>query len=89
MSSAAITIEPWGPEDDGPLIGVTECAEILGVERTRIARWRRTGLFPEPFGYMKASRVWKRDDVLEFKAQREADGGLRALRREMKAEAEA
>jgi predicted site-specific integrase-resolvase len=51
------------PETSGDLVGAMEASEILGVERTRIARYVRTGVMPPPVARLRATRVWLREDV--------------------------
>ena len=65
------------PEEAGDLVGAVEASEILGVERTRIARYVRTGVMPLPVAKLRATSVWLRTDVEEL-AERRAYGGLGA-----------
>jgi hypothetical protein len=48
-------------------VGTSEAALLLGVEKPRIGRYRRTGLMPEPVCELRASAIWKTRDVLAFK----------------------
>lgn len=59
------------PEAPGDLVGAVEASEILGVERTRIARYVKTGVMPEPVSKLRATSVWLRSDV-EALAERRA-----------------
>lgn len=78
MSKNTVTIKRQKEGEPGDLVGATEAAEILGVERTRISRYVRSGIFPEPWAFTKATKLWLRTEVEEFKKLRE-DDGLRGL----------
>lgn len=58
------------PQEAGDLVGAFEASEILGVERTRIARYVRTGVMPEPVAHLRATKVWLRSDVEELAERR-------------------
>ena len=54
------------------LLGVAEVAEVLGVEGQRIPRWRQRGVvlpdgrrvkFPEPVRVLRATPIWRREDI--------------------------
>jgi len=54
------------------ICGLAEAAEILGVETTRIIKWRKLGVvlpdgrrvgFPEPVIVLRATPVWQGDDI--------------------------
>lgn len=45
------------PEGD-QLVGTAEAADILGVERPRIAKWRRKGILPPPLAELASGPVW-------------------------------
>ena len=54
------------------LLGLAEVAEALGVEKSRIGRWRKRGVvlpsglrvpFPAPVAELVATPVWRRQDV--------------------------
>jgi hypothetical protein len=54
------------------LLGTAEAAELLGVERSRIGRWRQRGVvlrdgrrvaFPAPLVVLRATPVWRGRDV--------------------------
>lgn len=62
------------PEGEpGDLCGVQEAADILGVERTRIARYRNTGVMPVPFSTLAATDVWLRTDIERLRDRRAND----------------
>ena len=42
------------------LVGTAEVVELLGVPRSTISRWRRTGKMPEPLAVLAATPVWDR-----------------------------
>lgn len=58
--SVKITTDPEGP---GDLVGAAEAAEIVGVERNRIPRWRAGGKMPTPIAVLKATPVWLLSDI--------------------------
>jgi hypothetical protein len=49
------------------LVGTSEAAAILRVEKPRVGRYVRTGLMPEPVAVLHATKVWRREDVLALK----------------------
>jgi hypothetical protein len=51
------------PEDDDTLVGTAEAAEILGVERPRIAKWLRNGVIPTPLAKTAMGPVWLRSQI--------------------------
>lgn len=55
------------------LVGTKEAADLLGVERTRIGRWKQKGIMPDPVSVTKATPVWRKKDVLKLakRVQRE------------------
>jgi hypothetical protein len=53
------------------LVGSTEAAEILGVERPRISRWREKGVLPDPVAVLKAGPIWTRAQIEGFMTERE------------------
>lgn len=63
------------PDGPGDLVGAVEASEILGVERTRIARYVRTGVMPSPVSKLRATAVWLRADVEELAERRAAEKG--------------
>lgn len=61
------------PEGEGDLCGAKATAEILHVERTRIARWQRLGMvLPPPFSRMPNGPVWLRSEIEALAKEREA-----------------
>jgi predicted DNA-binding transcriptional regulator AlpA len=64
------------PDGPGDLVGAVEASEILKVERTRIARYVKTGVMPKPVAKLRATSVWLRADVEEL-AERRKSGRLR------------
>lgn len=53
------------------LVGTAEAAEILRVERSRIGRWKKAGVMPEPVIELKATPVWRRSDIEAMLPERE------------------
>lgn len=54
------------------LLGFAEVAEALGVEPSRVVRWRHRGVvlpngmrvpFPEPWVKLRATPVWRGEDI--------------------------
>lgn len=70
LSVASVTIKR-SPGSAGDLVGAKEASEILGVERTRIARYMKTGVMPQPVSTLRATSVWLRRDVEKFAEERE------------------
>lgn len=52
------------------LVGVSEAAAILGWDRRRVATYVARGAFPEPVAALAAGRVWRREDIEAFGADR-------------------
>lgn len=53
------------------LLGTAEAAELLGVERPRIGRWRKVGIMPEPVADLKSGPVWLRSQIEGVQEERE------------------
>lgn len=45
------------------IVGTREVAEMLGVERSRIGKWRKRGIMPPVVQELEATPVWWRSDV--------------------------
>jgi hypothetical protein len=54
------------------LVGTAEAAEILGVEKSRLSRWRKNGVrlpdgqrvrFPQPILELSATPIWRGRDI--------------------------
>lgn len=56
-----------------PLVGVREAAEILGVERPRINRWRGSGVMPEPIQELACGPIWLQQDVEDLRDRKAAE----------------
>lgn len=52
------------------LVGAAEAAELLGVPRSSVARWTKSGVFPKPLAVLRATPVWRRQDIAKFKETR-------------------
>jgi hypothetical protein len=61
------------------LLGLAEAAEVLGVERSRLVRWRRLGVvlpdgrrvpFPQPVLVLRATPVWRGQDIRQLQTLR-------------------
>ena len=55
-------------QDD--LAGLAEVAEMLNTSRTQAKRWTRREDFPEPIAQLRATPVWRADDVKAWAKQR-------------------
>jgi len=62
------------------LVGVSEAADILGWDRRRVATYVSRGAFPEPVAALASGRVWRREDVEAFGADRVRRRGRRIHR---------
>jgi hypothetical protein len=54
---------------DMKLLGVFEASEILGVERSRLARWLVDGEIEEPHARLRMGPVWTREQINRKLAQ--------------------
>ena len=55
-------------QDD--LAGLAEVAAMLNTSRTQAKRWTRREDFPEPIARLRATRVWRADEVKAWAKQR-------------------
>jgi hypothetical protein len=64
-------------------VGTAEAAELLGVEKSRLSRWRRLGVvlpdgrrvpFPRPVLELQATPIWRGRDIRRLRDQLERDG---------------
>ena len=62
------------------LVGVSEAAELLGWDRRRVATYVSRGAFPPPLATLASGRVWRREDVEAFGADRTRRKGRRIRR---------
>lgn len=53
------------------LVGTAEAAEILGVERPRIGRWKKSKVLPEPVAELAAGPVWYREQIEGVQEERD------------------
>jgi len=60
------------------LLGTAEVAEVLGVEKTRLSRWRELGVvlpdgrrvpFPRPVLVVRATPLWRGSDIRRLRDQ--------------------
>ena len=56
-------IEPVKPV---ALMGTSEAAAFLGVDKSQIGRWLRADVFPCPLVRLAAGPVWREADVTDF-----------------------
>jgi len=52
------------------LVGLAEVAAMLNTSRTQASRWTRRPDFPEPLARLRATPVWRADDVEAWAEQR-------------------
>ncbi len=45
------------------LVGVTEIAEMFGVNRVTVGKWRGRGILPEPDAYLPKRPLWLRSTI--------------------------
>jgi hypothetical protein len=62
------------------LVGVSEAAGILGWDRRRVATYVSRGSFPPPVASLASGRVWRREDIEAFAADRAGRPGRRIRR---------
>jgi hypothetical protein len=62
------------------LVGVSEAARILGWDRRRVATYVSRGAFPEPVAVLASGRIWRREDIEAFGADRARRKGRRIRR---------
>jgi hypothetical protein len=61
--SLTVQVEP-------EVVGVAEAAAIMGWDKRRVITYLRRGAFPAPFATLASGRVWRRDDIERFAADR-------------------
>lgn len=75
MSNAGSTLDTMVAPD---LLGTAEVAELLGVEKSRLSRWRKLGVvlpdgervpFPRPVLELSATPLWRGQDVRRLRDQ--------------------
>lgn len=69
-----VTITRAAEGEPGDIVGAKEAAEILNVERTRIARYARGGQMPPPIATTGKTKLWLRSEVEDFRDERGKDG---------------
>lgn len=65
------------PPPDAPLLGASDVADLVGVNKSQISRWRKDAPrkgppLPPPATNIKAGDLWSRLDILEFNRARSA-----------------
>lgn len=76
LKDGAVQDPPWEPVPDPPaIVGASEAAVILGVDRRQVGRWRdhppQSGPpFPAPVTKVKATPIWRRTDIEQFAQER-------------------
>jgi predicted DNA-binding transcriptional regulator AlpA len=54
-----------------PLVGLAEAADVVGLTKRRIQQLQAEGQFPEPVTRLRATPVWRRDDLVAWAARRD------------------
>lgn len=49
------------------LVGLSEAADILGIDRKTAAVYRKRGKLPEPDCVLKAGPIWEKETIVQFK----------------------
>ncbi len=62
-----VSSEPSQPE---ALLGTSEAAKILGVNKSQVSRWLRKGKFPPPRARLAAGPVWTEKQIQFFRTTR-------------------
>lgn len=62
-SSVLAQIDGELPAIGDTLVGTAEAAEMLGVEKPRLAKWRRSGVVPPPLAELRMGPVWLRSQI--------------------------
>lgn len=55
------------------LVGMAEVVELLGRPRSTINRWLKRNEMPETLDKVRATPVWRRDDILRFRDELEEE----------------
>ena len=71
------------------LYGLAETAAALGVEKSRISRWRKRGVvidgwripFPEPVLELSATPLWRGSDIRLLRDRLQTSGGTKVQER--------
>lgn len=54
-------------ENDGPLLGLSEVADLLGTSRQTVGNWRqRRQGFPRPVAELRSGPIWQREVITEW-----------------------
>lgn len=59
------------PDDDGPLLSVSQAAELIGVSVSTLQRWDRSGVLPA-LRTPTNQRRYRRSDVLSVVTEQSA-----------------
>jgi|TARA_R100001082_G_C4308074_1_gene135521 hypothetical protein len=51
------------------ILGTAEIGEWLSVKRQEVAQWKFQGKLPEPDYNLRATPVWKRETLMNWKEQ--------------------
>ena len=51
------------------LVGVTEIAEMFGVNRVTVGKWRAAGDLPEPDAFLPKRPLWRRSTIERWAGQ--------------------
>lgn len=62
------------------VVGVAEAAAIMGWDKRRVVTYLRRGAFPAPVAALASGRVWRREDIERFAADRRRNAKRRISR---------
>ena len=48
------------------IVGLTEIADLLGVDRGTPRIWRYRGIMPEPDGWVSGYPAWRRSSIVKW-----------------------
>jgi predicted DNA-binding transcriptional regulator AlpA len=51
------------------LVGVTEIAEMFGMNRVTISKWRQKGILPDPDAELTKRPLWLRSTIEQWAAK--------------------
>jgi len=60
----------WSSPDNVELMGTSEAAKVLNVNKSQISRWLRKGKFPPPRARLAAGPVWTAQQIWFFRTTR-------------------
>jgi prophage regulatory protein len=58
------------------LLRATELSNVLGISKSTLWRWRKSGVFPHPIPLGPRMVGWRRQDIDEWLNQLSNEGGI-------------